>query len=142
MSKILSILQFNKNCLIECRNSLKLFNCINFSFIIFSTLTFSCVLFQTITLCPLFSRFLTIPLPIIPRPRNPNFKSEACIFLSFKVWEIFSTSKGGVTWNSHDFFNKILLCLLSFWLKRKNILLLLLLKHYKALSTFIKFSFA
>lgn len=60
-------------------------------------LTLSDVRFQTITECPEFSRFLTMPEPIIPSPKKPNFKGDGRIFFSFNVWETLSTSNGGVS---------------------------------------------
>lgn len=71
-----------------------------------SLLTFSDDLFHTITLCPLLRRFLTIPDPMMPRPRNPNFNPEGSIFLSFKVWLTLPTSKGGVSYNKTKSKNK------------------------------------
>jgi len=59
--------------------------------------TFSCVRFHTITLWPLLIKFFTIPLPIIPSPRKPNFRFDGRMFFSLRVWDIVSRSKGGVT---------------------------------------------
>ena len=60
--------------------------------------TLSGDLFHTMTEWPEFSRFLTIPEPIIPRPRNPNFSAEGRMFFSFSVCDTLSTSSGGVIW--------------------------------------------
>jgi hypothetical protein len=58
--------------------------------------TLSGDLFHTMTELPEFSRFLTIPEPIIPGPRNPNFSAEGRMFFSFSVCDTLSTSSGGV----------------------------------------------
>jgi hypothetical protein len=50
---------------------------------------------------PEFRRFLTIPEPIIPRPRNPNFSAEGRMFFSFSVCDTLSTSNGGVIWQKN-----------------------------------------
>jgi hypothetical protein len=65
------------------------------------------------TAWPEFSRFLTIPEPIIPRPRNPNFSAEGRMFFSFSVCDTLSTSNGGVIWrknkiNAKAFSKKVL----------------------------------
>lgn len=62
-------------------------------------LTLAGVLFQTITECPEWIKFLTIPDPIIPRPKNPNFNWDGDISLSLSVLVIFSKSIGGVSLN-------------------------------------------
>lgn len=59
--------------------------------------TFSCVRFHTITLWPLLIKFFTIPLPMMPSPRKPNFRFDGRIFFSLRVFDIVSRSKGGVT---------------------------------------------
>lgn len=61
-------------------------------------LTLSGDLFHTITEWPELRRFLTIPEPIIPRPRNPNLSAEGSMFFCFNVCDTLSTSKGGVIW--------------------------------------------
>lgn len=53
--------------------------------------------FQTITECPELRRFLTIPEPIMPSPRKPNFNCEGRMFFSLRVLETFSRSSGGVS---------------------------------------------
>lgn len=59
--------------------------------------TFSCVRFHTITLWPLLIKFFTIPLPMMPSPRKPNFRFDGRMFFSLRVSDIVSRSKGGVT---------------------------------------------
>jgi len=48
-----------------------------------------------ITSCPEFNRFLTIPDPIFPKPRNPNFKGDGVMFFSNKALDIVVISNGG-----------------------------------------------
>lgn len=60
-------------------------------------LTLESVLFHTMTWWPEFSKFLTMPLPMMPRPRNPNFMVLAWIFFSSKVSEMFCKSSGGAS---------------------------------------------
>ena len=60
-------------------------------------LTFSVVRFQTMTLWPELSRFLTMPEPMMPRPRKPNLSDDAVTFFSLSVCVMRSTSSGGVS---------------------------------------------
>jgi hypothetical protein len=61
-------------------------------------LTFSGDLFHTMTECPELSRFLTIPEPIIPRPRNPNLRLDGLMFLSLRDSLMLVRSSEGVSW--------------------------------------------
>ena len=60
--------------------------------------TFSTVLFQTVTVWPELSRFFTIPLPMIPRPRKPKFSLLGWMSFSLRIWLLVtrSMSKAGL----------------------------------------------
>lgn len=55
------------------------------------------VRFQTQTLCPEFNKFLTMPLPMIPRPRKPKVNDDGLIFFDLSVVETFPTSISGAS---------------------------------------------
>lgn len=59
--------------------------------------TFSGVRFHTMTECPELRRFFTIPAPIMPSPRKPNFSIEGIMFFSLRVCVTPAMSKGGVS---------------------------------------------
>ena len=48
--------------------------------------TFSTVLFHTVTVWPELSRFLTMPLPMMPRPRNPKLSLLGWMSFSLNIW--------------------------------------------------------
>ena len=50
------------------------------------------VRFQMVTWCPELIRFLTMPDPMMPSPRKPNFKSLGSMFFFFKVSETLDMS--------------------------------------------------
>lgn len=63
---------------------------------------FSCVRLKTQTEWPELSKFLTMPLPIIPKPMKPNLLVDGVIFLDKSVSETVVTSN-----SSTSFFSKI-----------------------------------
>ena len=57
--------------------------------------TFSTVLFHTVTVWPELSRFLTMPLPMMPRPRNPKLSLLGWMSFSLNIWLL-------VTWRDES----------------------------------------
>lgn len=59
--------------------------------------TFLSVLVQMFTLCPELIKFLTIPDPMMPNPKNPKDSVEASMFLFFKFSDTLFMSIFGVS---------------------------------------------
>ena len=62
--------------------------------------TFSTVLFHTVTVWPELSRFLTMPLPMMPRPRNPKLNLLGWMSFSLNIWLL-------VTWRLPEVENMV-----------------------------------